>query len=310
MKEEDSPLSEEKIIKILFSFFKIVPKGWIGIGDDTALLKGDGKDLLFTCDVLNEGVHFKRDYFPPYYLGWKLIAINVSDIISKGGKPIACLLFFNLPSSDEKWLKELLKGIKSASKRFRLQIVGGNTSRSKNISLGCAMLGICGEYGFIPRKAARVGEGVYLLGIPGLSHVGMKLLQKYGYSSALKKYRTAVMAYLKPEPPVDIIEGIIRQFSPSSMTDTSDSLIESIFNLLPPKMDIHIKGIPHCEKIPMRTAMMGGEDYNLLFTSSSENTSYLPVKEIGRVVKGSGKVKILKWGKEIIIKRKGFFSHF
>ncbi len=305
MKEEDEPLEEEKIIELLSSFFK-VPKGWIGIGDDTALMKYEGKNFLLTCDVLNEGVHFKRSYFPPYYLGWKLIAINVSDIISKSGKPYAGLLFFNLPFSTKNWIKELIRGIKDASQKFGVKILGGNTSSSKTISVGCAMIGFPGEYGFIPRKGTRVGEAVYLSGIPGLSYKGMKLLKKYGYSSAIKKWKTAVMAHLKPEPPVDIIDEIIKHFSPSSMTDTSDSLIESLYNILPPRMDIHITDLPLNKKISIKEALMGGEDYNLLFTSSSKNTGGFPVKKIGVVVKGSGKVKLNS--KEI--KKKGFFSHF
>jgi len=309
MKEGDSSLSEERIVKLLSSFFK-APEKWIGIGDDTALLKYGSRNLLFTCDVLNEGVHFKRSYFPPYYLGWKLIAINVSDIISKGGKPSACLLFFNLSFSDRKWLKELMRGIKSSSKKFGVKIVGGNTSASKSISLGCAMLGTCGEDKFIPRKGAKAGEKVYLLGIPGLSHAGMKLLKKYGYNSALKIWKKAVMAHLKPEPPIYMIDNIIKHFSPSSMTDTSDSLIESLFNILTPELDIHISHIPLHKKISLKEAMMGGEDYNLLFTSSSENKSKFPVNQIGILVKGSGKVKFLEGGLKKEIKRKGFFSHF
>jgi thiamine-monophosphate kinase len=308
MKEGDSSLSEERIIKLLSSFFK-VPREWIGIGDDTALLKYGNENFLFTCDVLNEGVHFKRSYFPPYYLGWKLIAINVSDIISKGGKPSACLLFFNLPFSDRKWLNALMRGISSASRKFGVKVVGGNTSASKTISLGCAMLGICGKSGFIPRKGAKEGEKVYLLGSPGLSHAGMRLLEKYGYNSAIKIWRKAVMAHLKPEPPVHIIERLIDHFSPSSMTDTSDSLIESLYNILPPELDIHINEVPHNKKISLDEAMYGGEDYNLLFTSSKEPDGF-PVNQIGMLVRGTGKVKFLKNGLKKEIKKRGFFSHF
>ena len=309
MKEGDSSLSEERIIKLLSSFFK-APEEWIGIGDDAALLKYGHENLLFTCDVLNEEVHFKRSYFPPYYLGWKLIAINVSDIISKGGKPSACLLFFNLPFSDRNWVEGLMNGIKSASRKFGVKVVGGNTSASKRISLGCAMLGVCGKKGFIPRKGGKEGDKVYLAGRPGLSHAGMKLLKKHGYNSAIKIWKEAVMAHLKPQPPLHMIENILDHFSPSSMTDTSDSLVESLYNILPPGLDIHIYEVPLCKRISLEEALFGGEDYNLLFTSSSENTGGFPVHQIGVLVKGRGKVKLLKEGLKREIKKTGFFSHF
>jgi len=203
-----------------------------------------------------------------------------------------------------------MKGIKSASEKFGVKVVGGNTSASRTISLGCAMLGTCGKHGFIPRKGAKAGEKVYLLGTPGLSHAGMKLLKRYGYNSAIKIWKKAVMAHLKPEPHLYVIDDIITHFSPTSMTDTSDSLIESLVNILTPELDIHINHIPLHRKISLKEAMTGGEDYNLLFTSSSENTCGLPVSRIGSVVPGSGKVKLLKDGIMEEIKMRGFFSHF
>lgn len=310
MKEGDSDLSEREIIERGRSLFRRVPQGWIGIGDDAALI-GNGESILLTGDVLNEGVHFKPDYFPPYYLGWKLIAINVSDIVSKGGKPVGGIVFLNLKSSEKNWVEELFRGIRDAGRCFGVRIIGGNTSRAPSISLGCAMVGKPGKSNFITRKGGREGDFVYLWGTPGLSFTGMNLLKKFGFKEALKRWKRAVLAHLQPRPPVKKIEEIVKKFSPTSMTDTSDSLYESLHNILPPGCDILIYNLPVHKGIPMEHALFGGEDYNLLFTSPFRICG-LPPLEIGKVVKGSGKVKIEMVEEERLLswKKKYLFSHF
>lgn len=298
-------LSEDRLIGILKKGISEVPSGWIGIGDDTALIKSLQGRLLFTIDVLNEGTHFIKSSFPPFYLGWKVIAVNVSDIAVKGGRAVAGVIYLNFPEAPSRtWVRDFLRGVSEACRRFRVSIVGGNTSRGE-LSIGCAMIGI-EKHKFIRRYKAQDGDYVYLCGNVGFASRGLELIRKYGLRKALQKERKSVMAFLKPVPPLKSYSKILRRHYVSSAVDVSDSLYESLHYLVSENCDVIMESLPVKSNMN-KHALYGGEDYAFLFTSPDEIHVKHGAVKIGRIVKGKGKVVVQTYTKTEEIE---LFKHF
>lgn len=305
MTSGSSGLSEEKIIKFVMEKVGEVRDKWIGVGDDTALIDIGKRRILFTIDVMNEGTHFLNSFFQPVYLGWKVVAINVSDIVVKGGKPVACVIYLNLPAApSRKWIKDFLKGVSDASRKFGVYVVGGNTSRGA-LSAGCAMIGV-EEHRFIKRHRAREGDYIYLCGEIGLAGKGLELIKEYGFEKAIAIDEKATMAFLKPSPPVEIFRRVLKKYRVTSSVDLSDSLYESLKYLISDKCDAVLESLP-VEDDMVEFALYGGEDYAFLFSSNHQIPESYGVRKLGRVVKGTGKV-IIKIPHRKNIKR--VFRHF
>ncbi len=134
---------EEKFIEYLKESFPI--KGSIlGIGDDCAVIPGDdGKAWIATTDAMVEGVHFIKDKIPPKDLGYKTVAVNVSDIAAMGGEPKYAFLTISLPKTiDRAWVCELIQGVKEACEKWDLLLLGGDTVGSKrDIFLNMTIIG-------------------------------------------------------------------------------------------------------------------------------------------------------------------------
>ena len=155
------------------------PEGVTGIGDDCAVIpQQDGRDTLVSTDMLIEGTHFLRDDIPPYRLGWKSAAVNVSDIAAMGGTPTATFLSVALPPGLEAgWTDEFLRGFADLSKRFGVALLGGDTTASPDrICINVAVLGECPAGSAHLRSAARPGDLVCVTGTLGDSAAGLKAI--------------------------------------------------------------------------------------------------------------------------------------
>ena len=124
-------------------FIKKNTKAFKGIGDDAALFKKDDKNLwAISTDMLNEKVHFMKNT-DPYRLGWKAMAVNISDILAMGASPMFALLSIALPNSNNDWLKKFSKGFFECCKEYNVALIGGDTTKgplSINVTiLGCLL---------------------------------------------------------------------------------------------------------------------------------------------------------------------------
>lgn len=232
-----------------------------GIGDDAAVLKVDAKKhLLFTTDMLVEGCHFKLSEATPFQIGWKAMAVNLSDIAAMGGQPTHAVVALGLPGDlDWAFLKELYRGMEAVASRFHVTLVGGDTNRSDKIIISVALLGEVSPRSVVKRSGARPGDVIFVTGFLGGSY-------------ASKKHLTFL-------PRINEAKFLVKNFKVSAMMDLSDGLACDIFQLT---SESGVGAFLSKEAIPVskdaagvRQALNEGEDFELLFT--------LPVREAARL---------------------------
>ncbi|MEW6162565.1 MAG: thiamine-phosphate kinase [Nitrospirota bacterium] len=276
----------------------------VSIGDDAAVLKPVGKNLLLTADMMVEGVHFDLNFITPYQLGFKLISVNVSDIYAMGGKPRFLLLNIAMSKNTEKEVfDQFLDGVHEAMKLYTVSLVGGDLSASnKGMTLSATLIGYAKRY--IKRSGAKIGNRIYVTGNLGDSACGLELLKKirrsiplHGKHSAGKfEIRNSKFEIKKWGLSWNDVEPLLRRHllpkardpkefvrNATSMIDISDGLLIDLSRLCDESKvgaRIYIKNIPMSSELkkttsylgipPIKLALSGGEDYELLFTAPAE----------------------------------------
>ncbi len=305
-------LGEFSLIDRLTELLSIKDKDVVvGFGDDCACVNINGKLILFSSDIQIEDVHFLREKILPEDLGWKLISVNVSDIVSCGGIPRWGLISIAVPENTQlEYIKKIYIGIKEALDYYSFSIVGGNTSKSDRIVLDLFITGETER--FVSRSGAKEGETVYLSGHTGLSRAGLELLfmNKQGYEDWEEEI---ISFHTRPKARVDLQKTISKDAS--SCIDISDGLAGDIGHiekqskvkiiLEKDKLPVHPLLERFCKKYsknPYDYILYGGEDYQLVFTSKEKIDG---VFEIGFVEKGKG-LYLKENGKLNKIYEKGF----
>ncbi|MBS0629282.1 MAG: thiamine-phosphate kinase [Verrucomicrobia bacterium] len=289
---------EEEIVAYLREHFHARPPV-VGIGDDCAILPGG---MLIKTDGLLEGIHFIKEQIPPQELGYKLIAVNVSDIASKGGSPQYALLTMALPpSTDSAWLKEVITGIHLACEKWEIQLIGGDTDGSKrDLYFNLMLIGTSPHVKF--RHEAKEGDLICVTHYLGDSGGGLRVLQEN-----LAGYEDLVKAHFHPEP--SPAEGIwlSKQNGVHAMMDISDGLDIDLNRLIRAskcgalvelsKLPLSSPLLALCEKQswdPIPFALTGGEDYCLLLTvdkNSYEQISKTFFAEFGHPLFAIGEIR-------------------
>ena len=157
----------------------------LGIGDDAALIFPPPGKILAACDMLVEGVHFKREYASPWQLGWKALAVNISDIAAMGGAPLFALVSMGLADwVDDAYVEGIYKGMLDIAQRFGVKLVGGDTvSSPRAMVLNIAILGSADSP--ITRAGAVPGHLIAVTGCLGKSAAGLACLQKMGHEQGI-----------------------------------------------------------------------------------------------------------------------------
>ncbi len=247
----------------------------VGIGDDCALISPPpGCDLLVTTDSQREGVHFRWEWIDPFSVGRRLVAVNVSDIVSKGGRPAFSVVAAGLPPGDPLGrLTEVYRGIAEESRHYRVVVAGGDISRNPGgMSLVMTLLGWIPPGTFVGRGGLGPEDCLYLVGRPGRARSGLLSLEKDRdetlFSEARAAFRTP-RALLREGPLLASFPGVV------SMTDTSDGLGRSLWELArASRVTIKVEEIPVSKEVrkwaealgenPGELVWTGGEDYDLL----------------------------------------------
>jgi len=309
------------------------PELVVGIGDDTAILERSAETWwLLTTDAVIEGVHFRREYTPAYWLGQKALAVNLSDIAAMGGRPRFFLLSLSVPADlPEEYLEEFVEGILAAADRYATVLIGGNLAASPaGFSATVTVLGDCPAHQAVRRDGAQPGELIYVTGWLGLSALGLKLLEDgYRWDAALpERVRRPIHAHLVPEPRLAIGQYVARERLARAMIDVSDGLAQDLFHLC---RESHVGAVVHAEALPLVVearefgvdplviALHGGEDYELLFTVKEEHASRveemraqfpdLPLTCIGRTLEEAGRIYLERAGRWELLPPRGF-DHF
>lgn len=270
-----------------------------GIGDDCAVLKfTKNKYLLFTCDMIVEGVDFQPQE-KRYLVGRKSIAVSLSDIAACAGIPRYALVSLGLPGNTPiKQARDIYKGMLSVAKEYGLNLVGGDISRSDKLTINVSILGEVKKQGLALRNKAKVGDIIFVTGSLGGSILGK---------------------HLKFNPRINEARYLTGHFKINSMIDISDGLAQDLRHILE---DSRVGAVIYEGLIPtakeakgIGDALYGGEDFELLFTLSLKEARRLirknnNFKPIGEIIQRRYGLKMLTNAARLVnIKDRGF-RHF
>jgi thiamine-monophosphate kinase len=274
----------------------IQPSTIKGAGDDAAVMDFGGDELvLVSTDMLVEGIHFDLMYHPLKHLGYKAVAVNISDICAMNGRPTQITVSLGLSSRfSVEAVEELYEGIKAACAYYKVDLVGGDTTSSnRGLILSITALGTVKRDRVVYRSGAREGDLLCITGDLGAAYLGLQILEREkqlflhqpDIQPDLEDQTYIIGRQLKPEARLDIIESFLeKDLVPTSMIDISDGLASEIFHIGKASgvgMILEESGIPINQQAklmalkfqldPTTCALSGGEDYELLFTIRPED---------------------------------------
>jgi len=272
-----------------------------GIGDDCAVIEfNKDKYLLFTSDMLIEGIDFTSQD-KPYLVGRKALAVSISDIAACGGLPRYALVSLGMPKNiSVESVDSIYKGMVDLAKEYNINIVGGDISRARELTLDVSISGFVEKKFLALRSGAKKGDIVFVTGELGGSILGR---------------------HLKFKPRIKEARFLVKNFKINSMIDISDGLAQDLSHIL---KQSNVGAIIYEGLIPqtknarnLHDALYMGEDFELLFTMPPDEAKRLmrlesPVsfKPIGEIVDKNYKLTLVdKRGKEKILKAAGF-QHF
>lgn len=261
-----------------------------GIGDDAAVIDVGDKYMLVTTDILFEGIHFDLSYTPLRHLGYKAVAVNISDIAAMNGiaKQITVTIGLSNRISVEA-IDELYEGIKFACESYNVDLIGGDTSASASgFVVSITATGFVDKDKIVYRNGAKPNDILCVTGDLGAAYFGLQVLEREkqvylanpSMQPELTEKEYLVGKILKPEARTDIIHelnelGVV----PTSMIDISDGLASELLHICTqsgvgamvfedklPIEDITMLTATEFNVSPITAALNGGEDYQLLFT--------------------------------------------
>lgn len=269
----------------------------VGIGDDAAISQPPvGCQLVSCLDTLVAGRHFPLST-SAFAIGWKSVAVNLSDLAAMGATPYAILLGISLPSADEVWLGEFSRGLGAVCQRFGVQLIGGDTTKSDTLTISVTALGWVPNGQAICRRGAQVGDVVCVSGNIGSASFALQQVLRNA-SSDLQE------ALDLPVPHVALGQAL-RGFA-SSMIDVSDGLAQDLGHILAAsdigavinlaKIPTHplLQTLPNPEK--WQYQLNGGDDYQLCFTIACDKLAEFEqmhselsqhIYPIGEIIAGS-----------------------
>lgn len=287
-----------------------------GPGDDAALLRPPpGSDLVQTVDTCLEGVHFPAG-LAPEDIGWRSLAVNLSDLAAMGAEPAWGLLSLTLPRADEDWLDGFARGVGKLAAAAGLDLVGGDTVRGP-LAITFALTGFVPPGTALRRAGARPGDGVWVTGSLGGGAAGLAAWRRGDHEGA--------GAFLRPQP--KLAEGRTLRGLASAAIDVSDGLVQDLGHLLAAS---GVGAVLELERLPldpgaaaagpdagMQLALSGGDDYQLCFTVPDERAAELeslaagwrePPLRIGTIRAAPG-LELRRDG-DIVAPARGGWDHF
>lgn len=279
-----------------------VPEGTVGIGDDCAVLPAGEGELLFSTDLLMEGVHFLRSESSPEDVGWKAAAVNLSDIAAMGGKPVATFLSIALPKDAQgEWAERFIEGYRQISSQYDVPLLGGDTTSSlRDIAVNVGILGRCQSGKRLMRGGAKVGETIYVTGPLGDSAAGLQAILKGIRRS--EEVKTLIERHKRPLPRVDAGVILIQSGKVGAMMDISDGIASDMRHIMKASK---VGAVIALDRLPLSSELIsvcaeqgwdrywlstsGGEDFELLFTGPDglENELDIKVYPVGKIVDGN-----------------------
>ncbi|MGQ1889720.1 thiamine-phosphate kinase [Thermophagus sp. OGC60D27] len=324
------------IERITEKFPQIPLNGITGIGDDCAIIpQHNDFEMVVTTDLLVEDIHFLRDKTTPFDLGYKSLAVNLSDIAAMGALPVASFLSIAIPANlDVNYLDQFIDGYKTLSNKYKVPLLGGDTTKSPDkLTINVCVLGKVKKGKALKRSSAQLGDIIAVTGPLGDSGGGLRLILE-DIQDDNEAYNTLIHWHHRPEPAVregltlSSLQGI------RAMMDISDGLASDLGHILKAsgcEATVDLTKIPISDSLKkvstqqkwnvVEIAVSAGEDYRLLLTidhkyydkvAESYNKEFsLPLTPIGSITgkNSSGKIEWTKNGKPTSFSGMGF-NHF
>ena len=315
--------SEFNLIERFFT--KPAPQAVLGVGDDAALLAiGSGMELAVSTDMLVSGTHFFPDA-DPRKLGWKALAVNVSDMAAMGALPRWATLAIALPRADEAWLAAFASGFFTCAKEFGIDLIGGDTTRGP-LNLSVTIFGETPRGQALRRNGAQPDDDIWVSGTLGGAALALAALQN---QATLDEDDLASCRRLldTPQPRVEL--GMALRGIANSALDISDGLFgdlghilersnvgaELCFDALPahPVLEPYL-----ADAWAQRCLLSGGDDYELCFTAprarhddikALEDRIGLKLSRIGKVTADAG-LQLLDAAGQAMPKPGSGYDHF
>lgn len=324
--------TEDELIAHFFA--PIAGEAGLDLKDDAARFSVPANsELVVTVDALVAGIHFFADD-PASAIGAKALGVNLSDLAAKGAEPLGFLLALALPQDwSPEFLRDFADGLGTMSKLHFCPLIGGDTTRTPGpLTISITAFGQVPKGKMVPRTSAKAGDLIAVTGTMGDSAIGLKIRShpESEWVGALseKDYTFLLDRYLRPKPRTEFATAL-RDHARSAM-DVSDGLIGDCAKLL------RVSGVTgeiDIERVPLSPAakaaiaesptlladaVTGGDDYEILFTASSDAVDALqeagrhiklPVTIIGKVKAGHEPLAVRNRG-ETFLTRTGSYSHF
>lgn len=299
-----SGLGEFGLIGWIREQFAAIPThGCEGIGDDCAVLPfNEHESLVVTTDLLVEDIHFLRTKTPPKDLGYKSLAVNLSDVAAMGATPIASFLSIALPQNcSAEWIETFMEGYRELSAQFGVPLLGGDTTSSKDrITISVTAMGKVTTSCIKRRGDAQVDDVIFVTGELGASAQGLQDLLAEKTDSSFISLHNCPKPFIK--------EGIwlSKKTSVHAMMDVSDGIASDLGHILRASgcgAEVSVDMIPTNTSVEL--AVTGGEDYCLLFTANATDALVLQqeyLKTFGTPLYPIGKISA---GDQIIWKDHG-----
>jgi thiamine-monophosphate kinase len=309
----DKLSSEFELIARLSAGIRLSRRTILGVGDDCAILAAPRGRTLLTIDSLIENVHFDLRWGTPQALGARALAVNLSDIAAMGGRPTACVVNLGVREGvTVRTLDGIYAGLRKAAREASTDIVGGNITRARELSITIALLGEAGRAA-MRRDTARPGDEIFVTGTLGDAALGWRILAgKLKARGDAKKF--LVERFLNPQARLYAGQRLAMLRPAPAAIDVSDGLMQDLGHILERSgvgAEIDASRIPVSESYRalmgdnLVHALTGGEDYELIFCARrGHNESALSrrlrasVRRIGRIVRGKH-VKLIGAGAPI-----------
>lgn len=296
-----------------------------GIGDDAAVFRQTSQDIVTAVDTFVEGIHFTRQTMPPFYIGYRALAANASDLAAMGAKPAFYLVAITVPKywTDQE-LADVFSGMKELAKSYHMDLIGGDTVSGDKLSLSVTIIGYVERGRARLRNHAKEGDIIFVTGTLGDSQAGLHILLTDGNYSDRNYF---INRHQKPTPRVDFSLGL-REIKRVCLNDISDGIANEAAEIAEAScvdMIFKVDAIPVSKNLHQFTRSLqhewtyfGGEDFELLGTVARKdfgkvqevaNQTHTRVTKVGYVEQIKGKksqVFVESTNQRSILKKQGY----
>jgi thiamine-monophosphate kinase len=302
---------EFELIARLTAGIRLSRRTILGVGDDCAIVSRPRGQALLTIDSLVENVHFDLRWLPPEALGARALAVNLSDIAAMGGRPTAAVINLAVRNGiSTRTLERIYTGLRKAAREASTDIVGGNVTRARELSITIALLGEA-RGAVLRRDAARPGDEVFVTGTLGDAALGWRILAGKLKANA-KKDRASrkylIERFIRPTARLHAGQRLAALRPAPAAIDVSDGLMQDLGHILERSgvgAEIDASRIPISPAYravmggDLTHALTGGEDYELIFCArpgyreaALSRRLRVAVRRIGTIVRGK-QVKLI-----------------